>query len=168
MKQLHRPPTSAPSSTANHLGGERETMDRKSFRDLRVWQEGLKLALSVYSVTRSFPQSEVFGLASQMQRAAVSIPANIAEGRARKGEPEFVQFLHQAAGSLAELETYLELVRALGYCSSAQVGAVEKQAEEVGKMLYALIAKVKTSRLGAEGAGGGARRRGGGGVEPQP
>lgn len=134
-------------------------MNRKSFRDLRVWQEGCKLALSVYSMTRSFPQFEMYGLASQMQRAAVSVPANIAEGRARKGQAEFVQFLHQAAGSLAELETYLELVRALGYSNSAQLAAVENQADEVGKLLYALLAKIKSSQPAA-------RSRGGGAVEP--
>lgn len=126
--------------------------ERRSFRDLRVWQEGCKLALSVYSLTRSFPRSEVYGLASQMQRAAVSIPSNIAEGRARKGESEFIQFLHQAAGSLAELETYLELLRQLGYSDPADLALVEKQANEVGKMLYGLLSKLRSSQRAARGS----------------
>jgi len=81
----------------------------RSFRDLDVWRLGLELVEVIYRCTATFPKSETFGLAAQMRRAAVSIPSNIAEGQARKSTKEFLQFISIALGSLAELDTQLEL-----------------------------------------------------------
>jgi four helix bundle protein len=79
------------------------------YRDLLVWQKGMTLARRIYAITRSFPQEEKFGLVSQMRRAAVSVPSNLAEGQARKSAAEFIQFISNAEGSLAELDTQLQL-----------------------------------------------------------
>ena len=79
----------------------------RGFRDLRVWQAAMELVVEVYALTRGFPRSELYGLSNQMQRAAVSGPANIAEGHARHHPREYLNFLSVAEGSLAELETYL-------------------------------------------------------------
>ncbi|HEX3144767.1 MAG TPA: four helix bundle protein [Pyrinomonadaceae bacterium] len=84
-------------------------MQIRSFRDLRVWQAGIDLVRSVYELTLNFPRSEVYGLASQMQRAAVSIPSNIAEGHARESTKEYLHHLSIAQASLAELETQIEI-----------------------------------------------------------
>ena len=94
-------------------------MQIKSFRDLRVWQAGIELVRIVYELTSRFPRSETYGLASQMQRAAVSIPSNIAEGHARESTKEYLQHLSIAQASLAELETQLEIARQLNYISEA-------------------------------------------------
>jgi four helix bundle protein len=85
----------------------------RSFRDLEVWRLGLDLVQSVYECTATFPKSETFGLSAQMRGAAVSIPSNIAEGQARNSSKQFLQFLSFALGSLAELETQLELAARL-------------------------------------------------------
>lgn len=83
----------------------------KSYKDLLVWQKGIKLAKNVYQLTQAFPDAERFGLVSQMRRAAISIPCNIAEGQARHTRKEFIQFLSHSEGSVAELETQLILGR---------------------------------------------------------
>jgi four helix bundle protein len=86
----------------------------KTHKDLNVWKESMTLAKEVYRLTKNFPKEETFGLVSQMRRAAVSIPSNIAEGAARNSNKEFIQFLHVSLGSLAELETQLLLSKELG------------------------------------------------------
>lgn len=88
-----------------------------NFKDLLVWQRGMALAQRIYSLTRNFPSDERFGLVSQMRRAAVSVPSNLAEGQARHTTGEFIQFISHAEGSLAELETQLRLGFTLGFCS---------------------------------------------------
>lgn len=115
----------------------------RHFRDLKVWQRSLDLSVAVYSSTKALPDDERFGLTSQMRRCAASIPANIAEGSARRGIGEFLQFLHVAAGSLAELETFIELARRLEYFGEEVLTALDNLATEVGRMLYGLIAHVK-------------------------
>ena len=90
-------------------------MDKQGFRQLVAWQKGYQLSLDVYKATRVFPSAEGYGLTSQMRRAAVGIPANIAEGYNRQHRKEYLQFLTVASGSLAELETYVLLARDLGY-----------------------------------------------------
>ena len=89
----------------------------QSFRDLRVWQAGMELVVGIYELTRTMPQSEVYGLSSQIQRAAVSVPANIAERHTRSSLKEYLHFLSIARSSLAEVETYLELIQRLSYTS---------------------------------------------------
>lgn len=105
-------------------------MDHK---DLDVWKKSMDLVETIYKLTQKFPESEKFGLTSQMRRAAVSIPSNIAEGSARKGDKELIHFLHIALGSLSELETqYLIAVR-LVFIEKEDV--IEKQMIEVKKLL---------------------------------
>ena len=92
----------------------------RSYRDLIVWQKGMDLVRAIYNLTTSFPTDERFGLISQVRRAAVSVPSNIAEGQARHTSREFVQFISHAEGSLAEVDTQLTLSNQLGFCDGPQ------------------------------------------------
>ena len=112
----------------------------KTHKDLDVWKEAMTLARKVYSLTKGFPKEENFGLASQMRRAAVSIPSNIAEGAARDSRKEFIRFLYLALGSAAEIETQMLLSRGLNFTDNIEV---EKAIERVGRMLNALIKALK-------------------------
>ncbi len=114
----------------------------KSYRDLRVWQRGMDLAKRIYQLTKTYPEDEKFGLASQMRRAAVSVPSNIAEGQARRGTREFAQFLSHAEGSVAELDTQLILSAELGYCSPGAVREASALVCEIQKMLSSLRRKL--------------------------
>jgi four helix bundle protein len=114
----------------------------RSYRELKVWQKGIELVKMVYGLTQGFPKSETYGLASQMQRAAVSIPSNIAEGQGRQHTGEFRQFLHIAIGSAAELDTQLVVAVELGYCSAENAQPVFDLILEIRKMTYALINKL--------------------------
>ncbi len=111
----------------------------KTHKDLKVCKEAMKLAKDVYELTRGFPREEIYGLTSQMRRAAVSVPSNIAEGAARASSREFTQFLYIALGSLSELETQWLLVRDMGMASSNP----EIHIESVRKMLVGLIRHTK-------------------------
>src|ERR1043165_6627232 len=124
------------------MSGERVKAIR-SFRDLVVWQKSMLLVKHIYRMTQQFPGDERFGLTSQMRRAAVSIPSNIAEGQARHSTGEFIQFISNAEGSVAELETQLEIAADLMYCTIAQKDRVLSLAEEVRKMLNALRRKLQ-------------------------
>ena len=108
------------------------------YKDLLVWRKGIELVKEIYRMTKPFPADERFGLVSQMRRAAVSIPSNIAEGQARKTTGEFVQFLSQAEGSLAELDTQLILAVELGYNNTTQVASATGLVSELKRMLNAL------------------------------
>ena len=110
----------------------------RSFRDLRVWQAAMDLVEQIYVATRTFPKHELYGLASQMQRAAVSIPSNIAEGHTRAHSKEYLRHLSIARGSLAELQTQLEIALRLKYCSADEIGQLITQADSLGKQLYTL------------------------------
>lgn len=111
----------------------------QSYRDLRVWQEAMTLAERCYECTRDFPREEQFGLTAQIRRAAISIPANIAEGWGRENSGYYIQFLRVAQGSCKELETHLLLAeRVLGEVAAAP-GPLLDQCEAVGKMLRGLI-----------------------------
>ena len=111
----------------------------QSYRDLKVWQKGMDLAADCYEQVKVLPAAERFGLVSQIQRAAVSVPANIAEGYGRENRGEFIQFLRIAQGSLKELETHLLLAeRVYPRITTAQT-ALLSRTEELGKMLRALI-----------------------------
>jgi four helix bundle protein len=118
-------------------------MKVRHFRDLQVWQGAMRLARDVFDFTEAFPRSQVFGLTSQMQRAAVSIPSNIAEGHGRLTDRSFAQFLSQARGSLNELETQAELARAMGFASAAASRKLLAEIEELAKMLNALLSAVR-------------------------
>src|SRR6266478_8268645 len=101
----------------------------KGFRDLRVWQCGMELVEEVYRLTRGFPKEELYGLTNQLRRAAVSIPSNIAEGQTRSHLKEFLQFLSMAQGSLAEVQTQIELAGRLRYLSAEQIQTALQRTE---------------------------------------
>lgn len=115
-----------------------------SYRELIVWQKAMILAEQVYHLTQAFPKEELYGLVSQMRRAAVSVPSNIAEGQGRLHQAEFRQFLGLARGSLLELETQAELAVRLNYLAEAGRRELEQQSQEVLRMLNALISKLET------------------------
>jgi four helix bundle protein len=108
------------------------------YRDLLVWQKAIRLAQLVYKVSEHLPSSEMFGLITQMRRAAVSVPSNIAEGRGRNTTGAFIQFLSFAEGSLAELDTQLFLAIELGFLGSAESSEAFEQIVEIRKMLQTL------------------------------
>jgi four helix bundle protein len=103
-----------------------------------VWQKGITLVKQVYRITGVFPAEEKFGLVSQMRRAAVSIPSNIAEGQARHTKGEFIQFISHAEGSVAELDTQLIISIQLSYCPQAQAESAFELLSELRRMLNAL------------------------------
>jgi four helix bundle protein len=115
----------------------------KSYRDLVVWQKAMDLVTAIYRITAQFPREEVYGLTSQLRRAAVSIPSNIAEGQGRHGALEFRHFLRQSCGSLMELETQVLIAERLGYISPSETRAILRAAAEVGKVLNGLIASLE-------------------------
>ncbi len=114
-------------------------MTKQGFKSLLVWQKSYELAIRIYKVTEKFPKSEVYALVSQMRRAAISVPANIAEGYERQHNKEYVQFLAIARGSLGELETYLLLAGDLKYITKEVSKELEQDRKEVIKLLQGLI-----------------------------
>jgi four helix bundle protein len=118
----------------------------QSYRDLVVWQKGIELAKLLYSLTTLFPSEEKFGLNSQIRRAAVSVPSNIAEGQARHTTGEFVQFISHAEGSAAELDTQLCLSVELGLVSADRAGPGFALAGEIRRMLNSLRRRLVASR----------------------
>lgn len=117
-------------------------MTVKSYKDLIVWKKAMDLVEMVYQVTKEFPREELYGLANQLRRAAVSVPSNIAEGHARKSTAEFRNFLSIARGSLAEVETQLLIAKRLGYINTQRVESILLIQVEVNKMTNALIGKL--------------------------
>jgi four helix bundle protein len=115
----------------------------KGYEKLIVWKEAHAFVLMIYKATRSFPKEELFGITSQLRRAAVSVPANIIEGQARASRKEFVQFLYIANGSLVESEYYISLVRDLRYITDETFNALEKQCRSVGILLHRFIFSLK-------------------------
>jgi len=111
----------------------------QSYRDLIVWKKSMSLVLDVYRSTNSFPKTETYGLATQLRRASVSIPSNIAEGQARLSTMEFKQFLGHARGSLMEVETYILLAQELGYLERDQSESLLAGSAEVGRILNGLL-----------------------------
>ena len=121
-----------------HLREASRKNGAQSYRDLLVWQKGMALARAVYKLTADFPSEEKFGLISQLRRAAVSVPSNIAEGQARNTSGEFVQFISHAEGSVAELDTQLTLAVELGFLSSEKAGSCLDAVAEMRRMLNGL------------------------------
>ena len=113
------------------------------YRKLKVWQRAHQLTIDVYLTTRSFPKEGLYGLTSQARRAASSIPANIAEGSGRGGDPELARFLTIAMGSANELDYHLLLARDLGYLKSADYDHLVMEAQGVARMLSAFIARIR-------------------------
>lgn len=117
----------------------------KSFRELIVWQKAHQLTLDTYSLTANYPQEELFGLTSQMRRAAVSIPANIAEGYRKRGTADKARFLNISEGSLDELNYYLILSKDLNYMSDRQYEELNTKCIEVSKLLHAYVNAIRSN-----------------------
>jgi len=111
----------------------------KNYKELKVWQKSYQSCLEVYKITKGFPKEEVYGLTSQIRRAAVSVPSNIAEGYGRKTTPEYIRSLYIAYGSNCELETQVLLSYDLGYIKDENMKKIQEEIGEVERMLKALI-----------------------------
>ena len=120
-------------------------MTVKNYRELIVWQRAMEIAEMVYTLTKGFPNDERFGLISQIRRAAVSIPSNIAEGQARDSTAEFLRFLSIAQGSRAEVETQLLIASQLGYANPQSIERILDKLEEVKRMTYSLKKELSPS-----------------------
>ena len=114
-----------------------------SYKDLKVWQKSMNLVTEIYNLTENLPQSEKYGLASQMQRAAVAIPSNIAEGQKRNYRKEFLQFLYISYSSGAELETQIEICKRLYNLKNLDYNKAESLLNEVMKMLNVMTSSLK-------------------------
>ncbi|MFH1563879.1 MAG: four helix bundle protein [Nitrospirota bacterium] len=127
-------------------------MSERPHSNLDVWKKAIKLVISVYKLTTQYPPEEKYGLVSQMRRATVSIPSNIAEGVARKTTKEYIQFLYISRGSLSELDTHLEISQQIGYINSEQYKDMIDEMDEISRMLSGLI-KALEKRLGSREKG---------------
>jgi four helix bundle protein len=128
-------------STVHRCGMDTATC--KSHSDLVAWQKAMDLAVEVHRVSDTMPRHERFGLVSQLRRAAVSVPSNIAEGSARRTTRDFIAFLHVARGSIAAMETQMLLAQRVGYLSEQQVDSIMSRLAEVGRLLNGLIAALQ-------------------------
>ena len=113
-----------------------------TYKDLKVWQKADKLVIEIYKITKSFPKEEIYGLTSQLRRAALSIPTNIVEGYTRKGDKELSRFVSIAIGSMAETEYLLDVSKRLGYMNGTEFEKIEALRSEVGKLLWKFYKKV--------------------------
>ena len=114
-------------------------MKVKSYKELNIWKKGIEIAERVYAITENFPQTELYGLTSQMQRSAISIPSNIAEGFARGHTAEYKQFLRIALGSCAELDTQLTIAHRRNYTTQAKVMNLQEDLDHECRMIMNLI-----------------------------
>jgi len=121
----------------------------QDYKDLDVWKKSVALTTEIYGLTSRFPDTERFGLTSQIRRATTSIAANIAEGWGRGSTGEYIQFLTVARGSLMELETHLIVACNLHFLNSDEFGAVSKPVRDIGKMLNRLIGVLRTRKHGS-------------------
>ncbi len=117
----------------------------RSYKDLVAWQKSMDLVTAVYRASQRFPKEEIFGLVSQIRRAAVSVPSNIAEGHARTSKKEFQYFLSNARGSLAQLETQLTIAHQLAYIDETGINQLLDRLGEVGRIVNGLLAALKRS-----------------------
>ncbi len=120
-------------------------MTIRHYRDLRVWQAAMDFAADIYQISRKLPSDERFGLCSQLRRAAVSIPSNIAEGHARGSSKEFRRYIGMAMGSLSEWETQLMLTSRIGLLEESNIEALLSQADQLGRQLRSLKKKLNDS-----------------------
>lgn len=114
-------------------------MTIRSYQDLDIWKRSMTLVTAVYAISDGFPKSEQYGLTSQLRRSAVSIPSNIAEGRAKRTTRDFMRFLNIAYGSMAELETQLMIAANLQYCTSADIAPLLEETAEIARMTNGLL-----------------------------
>jgi len=115
-----------------------------TFQDLRIWQEAMNLTEEIYKVTADFPKHELYGLTSQIRRASVSVPSNIAEGKGHRSDPDFVRFLLHARGSLLELQTQILIAGRLQYLSEQKATQLCHQSDSIGRGLNALINRFRS------------------------
>ena len=115
----------------------------KNYRDLEVWRKAIDLVVCSYELTRKFPKNEIYGLSNQIQRSAVSIPANIAEGQGRQHSKEFLRYLSIAYGSPAELETHIEIAKRLLYINDQQVEEMLSMSSKIGRMINGLKKSIR-------------------------
>jgi len=120
-------------------------MSQSSYKDLIAWQKAMTLVAAIYDATEGFPPNEQFGLVSQLRRAAVSVPSNIAEGKAHYSNRDFVRFLRHARGSLAEIETQVLIAQQRHYLPSATATKLTQQLDELGRILSGLIKSLSAS-----------------------
>lgn len=134
-------------STQSNMAPQFEATKVTTYRDLVVWGRAMDIVETCYKLTGQIPQSEIYGLISQIRRAAVSIPANIAEGHGRKTVGEYIELLSIANGSLRELETHLMLAGRLQYVKDDEIFYLLDDCEEIGRMLASLIQKLRQKRF---------------------
>ena len=122
----------------------------RKYQNLKVWEKATQLVLEVYALTNAFPKDEMYGLTSQVRRAAVSIPSNIAKGSERRSDKDFVRFLRMASASLAEVETHLFIAMKLNYLEEHAYVQILELSAEIGKMIHGLISglEAKTPSTG--------------------
>ena len=119
----------------------------KTHKDLEVWKKSIEMVTKIYTLTRNFPKEELYGLSSQVRRAAVSVASNIAEGAGRKSDKELLQFLYYSMGSLSEIETQLIISYNLGYLNNEQKQDIDALLSSIFKMLSGLITSLKKNNL---------------------
>ena len=117
-----------------------------SYREIKAWQKSIEFVVGIYSCTRSFPKEELYGLTGQLRRAAVSAPSNIAEGKGRCTDKEFLLYLHHARGSIFEVETQLTIAGRLGYVSQTDIQRLVNSAGEIARMLSGLINAISSTQ----------------------
>lgn len=142
MQATSRQPPVIQKQTNNFIIFKRRRKLMSNYKELVVWQKAILLVTDIYKLTKTFPNEENYGLVSQMQRAAVSIPSNIAEGNDRNSKKEFVHFLYIARGSLAELETQIIIAERLEYINQNQSTEILNNCHEIGKMINGLLIKL--------------------------
>ncbi len=118
----------------------------QNYRDLVVWKKSIELVKHIYAASAKFPKDQLYVLTSQLQRSALSVPSNIAEGRSRHSEKEFVYYLNVAKGSLAEVETQIIVSTEVGYMNKTEQSALLDETNEIGKMLHGLINSLRSIR----------------------
>ncbi len=127
------------------MGWKNENVDRPH-RNLEIWRLGMRLTGQIYRLTANFPDDEKYGLVSQLRRAAVSIPSNVAEGSARRMTADFLRFLYDARGSLVELDTQMELSDSLAYLPETETDRIRETYDNLSRGLHGLITKLEKKR----------------------
>lgn len=131
------------SSESRVLSPEEKRSAMSSYKDLIAWKKGMELVAAIYDATDGFPSHEQFGLVSQLRRAAVSVPSNIAEGKAHYSNRDFVRFLRHSRGSLAEIETQILIAQQRKYLPDGAAAKLTQQLDELGRILSGLITSLK-------------------------
>jgi len=124
----------------------------RDYKKIRAWQLADELAFLIYKATQHFPKQEMWGLTSQMRRAAISVPANIVEGATRNHKKEYLQFLYTSLGSLAELGYYIEFSARIGYLNDTELKDLSGLHEQTSKTLRALINYIEKSKVQSQGS----------------